>query len=1052
MRKLLKRCVQPLGTVFTISALTFSLSACLQEETNPEVSTKETVNSTSTPTVVKLSQGLLTYGSGNWTKKFGNHRILVQVSESDAKKNAVLVDIPWRRDDDFVTTKDIIIRDKNNKIISEKYIISENNENGKIAFKPTAGAGTYYFYHFATMPQPRWYMTGYFGTTRYIKRTTKPNAWATKYVIGKNNLTQVQVIGAEARNKFESFYPMQVIATKKEVTELTKNALANNDNFMLFPELRRYPIIMDNYIPTRWLTNSQSLEVSAFNNEYYAFQIGVYALKNSDNLHVKYSDFVAQNGNKISKRALTCFNLTGTNYDGKKMTKVINVPKNKVQALWFGVDITPEAVKPGIYNGTITVSDKNDHTSKDIKVKLTVKEQLISNRGDDKPWRHSRLRWLNSKIGLNDNLVAPFTKVNYDQHSQTVSILGRKISFNKQGLPTSVKSFIDMDKLKKDGREILAKPMRFEIETADGKVEKLTGLSINKTYQADGKIKLETASSSKNFTVKADISPEMDGYIRYRFTVKNKNKVNIKDIRLVMPFKSDVAKYFKRAHGKPASYTPAKYSSTMFSGLYHNGFWLGDYNAGISFKPKNDQDEMNPDRNTRTKTPYPIEWSNNKQGKYSLSKKSDGITEITISSGARSLTTVNKELRFNFALYITPFKPIKKEHWDYRYYHNSCGWDPVMSKSKNAKVINVHHGGSANPWINYPFLTIDKMKVIADLAHKRGQKVKFYNTVRELSVRAPELFALRSLGDEVFVSGDGHRALQDKPFDYQQPHKNRGGQAWLAEHLKNNYRSRWHNPIQGSREISDASLGVKGLSRFHNYYLEGIDYLVRTVDIDGLYLDGIGYDRSVMKRVRKALDKSKSGNLIDFHETPFPSLEHLPYVNSIWFGEGAKYNLGPDYWLIEISGIPFGVTGEILKSSASNYKSMIYGMWKRDKWSGNPKGLWKFLDQVKIKETETYGYWMPNCPVSTDQKDVLATAYVKAGEYAVISVASWNKAKTGVDVKLNINWKALGLNKDNVNTKLVAIDNFQKADPNFSLDKAKNLKNDGGYIIIIKTK
>ncbi len=1051
MKKLLTRSVRPLGTMVTIGALTFSTSACLQNEKDPKINQKATFNSTM-PMAVKLSQKVLAYGTGDWTKKFGNHRILVQVSENEAKENALIVNIPWRRDDDFVAKKDIIIRDKNNKIISEKYIISENNENCKIAFSPVAGAGTYYFYHFPITPQPKWYMTKHFSTTRYIKRATEPNAWAKKYVINKNNLPQAQVIGAEARNKFESFSPMQVIATKQEVAELTTKAIANNDDFMLFPELRKYPIVMDNYIPARWLNNSQRLEISAFNNEYYAFQIGVYALKNSDNLQVKYNDLVASNGDKISKKALTCFNLTGTNYDGKKMTKVVNVPKDKVQALWFGIDITPEAVKPGIYYGTVTVSDKNSSTSKDIKVKLTVKEQLISNRGDDQPWRHSRLRWLNSKIGLNDSLVAPYTKVNYDKNSQTVSILGRQISLNKQGLPTSVKSFIDMDKLKKDGREILAKPMRFEIETADGNVEKLTGLSINKTYQADGKIKLVATSASKNFTVKADIAPEMDGYIRYRFTVKNKTKVDIKDVRLVMPLKNDVAKYFKGSHGKPASYTPAKYSSAIFSGLYNNGFWIGDYNVGISFKPKNDQDEMNPDRNTRKKTPYPIEWSNNKQGKYSLNKKIDGITEMTISSGKRSLTTANKELRFNFALYITPFKPIKKEHWDYRYYHNSCGWDPVMNKSKDAKVVNIHHGGSSNPWINYPFLTIDKMKKFADQAHNRGQKVKFYNTVRELSVRTPELFALRSLNSEVFVGGNGHRKLQAKPFDYQKPHKNRGGQAWLAEHLKSNYRSRWHNPIQGSKEISDASIGVKGLSRFHNYYLEGIDYLVRTVGIDGLYLDGIGYDRSVMKRVRRALDKSKSGNLIDFHEVPFPNLEHLPYVDSIWYGEGAKYNLGPDYWLVEVSGLPFGVTGEILKHGASSYKGMIYGIWKRDKWSGNPKGLWKFLDQVKIKETETHGYWMPNCPVSTNQKDVLATAYVKKGEYAVIAVASWNKAKAGVDVKLNIDWKALGLNKDKVTVTLPKIDHFQNVEANFSLDKAKNLKNNGGYVIVIKTK
>jgi hypothetical protein len=38
-----------------------------------------------------------------------------------------------------------------------------------------------------------------------------------------------------------------------------------------------------------------------------------------------------------------------------------------------------------------------------------------------------------------------------------------------------------------------------------------------------------------------------------------------------------------------------------------------------------------------------------------------------------------------------------------------------------------------------------------DEARARGMKVKIYDTVRELTNRAPELFALLSLGDEVIA-------------------------------------------------------------------------------------------------------------------------------------------------------------------------------------------------------------------------------------------------------------------------------------------------------------
>ncbi|MCD6347254.1 MAG: hypothetical protein J7L96_07535, partial [Bacteroidales bacterium] len=79
-------------------------------------------------------------------------------------------------------------------------------------------------------------------------------------------------------------------------------------------------------------------------------------------------------------------------------------------------------------------------------------------------------------------------------------------------------------------------------------------------------------------------------------------------------------------------------------------------------------------------------------------------------------------------------------------------------------------------------------------------------------------------------------------------------------------------------------------------------------------------------------------------------ITHAPYVESIWFGEGAKYQYGPDYWLIEVSGIPFGISGGILagnrKIEANHFRWMVYGISRRIGWSGSFKAqyLWKFLD------------------------------------------------------------------------------------------------------------
>src|SRR4030065_686915 len=116
------------------------------------------------------------------------------------------------------------------------------------------------------------------------------------------------------------------------------------------------------------------------------------------------------------------------------------------------------------------------------------------------------------------------------------------------------------------------------------------------------------------------------------------------------------------------------------------------------------------------------------------------------------------------------------------------------------------------------------MKKYIDEAHARGMKVKIYNTIRELSNRCVELFALRSLGDEIFSKGPG------------------GGFSWLQEHLVSDYIAAWFVP-----ELKDAAIINSGMSRWHNYYLEGLNWLVRKVGIDGRYNHDVAFAPAKIK-------------------------------------------------------------------------------------------------------------------------------------------------------------------------------------------------------------
>jgi hypothetical protein len=406
----------------------------------------------------------------------------------------------------------------------------------------------------------------------------------------------------------------------------------------------------------------------------------------------------------------------------------------------------------------------------------------------------------------------------------------------------------------------------------------------------------------------------------------------------------------------------------------------------------------------------PPSWWNEGRGSLSVSETQDGAVLVAASSGPRRLER-GEVLHFNFNLLLTPFKLIDpKAHFTTRYFHAFKPVDEVAGTGAN--TINVHHANAINPYINYPFLRPAEMKKYIDEAHARGMKVKIYDTIRELSNHCVELFALRSLGDEIFLTGPG------------------GGFSWLQEHLVSSYIPAWFVP-----ELKDAAIINSGLSRWHNYYLEGLNWLVKNVGIDGIYLDDVAFDRTTMKRIRKILDRGRPGCLIDLHSANqynprdgFASsanlyLEHFPYLDRLWFGEYFDYGSAPDYWLVEISGIPFGLMGEMLQDGGNPWRGMIYGMTNRLPWSGqNPARMWRIWDEFGIASAGMIGYWSDSCPVRTDNRDVLATVYVKEGS-ALVSLASW--AGEPVNCRLAVDWKALGLSEAGARLHAPAIPDFQ---------------------------
>ena len=275
-----------------------------------------------------------------------------------------------------------------------------------------------------------------------------------------------------------------------------------------------------------------------------------------------------------------------------------------------------------------------------------------------------------------------------------------------------------------------------------------------------------------------------------------------------------------------------------------------------------------------------------------------------------------------------------------------------------------------------------------------------------------EIFALRSLGDEIFSQGPG------------------GGFSWLQEHYDQDYIAAWF--VAG---LKDAAIVNTGVSRWHNYYLEGLDWLVRNVGIDGVYIDDLAFDRTTMKRLRKILDRANPGALVDLHSANqyntrdgFANsanlyLEHFPYLDRLWFGEYFNYDYPPEFWLVEVSGIPYGLMGEMLKGGGNPWRGMLYGMTGRSPRVVNGP-LWNLWDSFGMTGSEMIGYWVGDNPVKTGSDKTLATVYRRSGERTLISLATWEDSDASVT--LDVDWKALGLDPSKVTLHAPAVKDFQE--------------------------
>ncbi len=941
------------------------------------------------------------YGTGMWNAdSLGNHRIVVHV---DRSADAVLASLDWRRRDRNPELKELLVIDAaTGQRITNVCRLTCTREHGDIAFQPVTAPGDYYIYYLRNHNTAS---RAYPQATYYPYEETADPVWLKKNKLTGGripSLPSAALVQYQSVDEFNSFYPMEVIATAEE----TASAAASDPDaeYIIFTEDRKFPVRMAEDLPYRWIARraKDTFSGTADRGEYYCFQVCVWAVRSKvDSLKVEFGALTDEKtGGCIPASAFTCFNTGGTDVTGNVFDKICSVPKGRIQPLWVGA-MVPERLPSGTYKGHLTVSASNAE-ARTVEVALTVTDHLMADHGDSEPWRHSRLRWLNSQTGSDEEVVSPYTPV--EVKGSTLSILGRDVTIGHDGLPEQIGSYFEetVTSIGAARRDILAGPMA--LSAGGGEWENLTFVF---TGRKPGEVTWKATGRNDIFIMETEGKLEADGFISCHIDLIATKDAEVEDISLSARLSPGIARYMMGLGEKGGYAHDIDWKWDVRKN--QDAIWAGDVNAGLQLRFYDDRYERPLNTNFYHQKPLvmPASWCNSGKGGITLDTASGHIRAY---SGSRTVSK-GERLCYRFDVLVTPFRPIDTEkQWHDRYFHKYEFPDNV--KAYGASVVNVHHATQINPYINYPYLRPQQMKAYADAVHALGMKFKIYNTVRELSNHAAELFALKSLGDEIFSSGTG------------------GGYSWLQEHLEQDYIAAWF-----STPVKCAAIINTGVSRWHNYYMEGLDWLVRNVGIDGLYIDDLAFDRMSMKRIRKILSASNPGALIDLHSCNqfnprdgFANsanlyLEHFPYIDRLWFGENFDYDSPADFYLIELSGIPFGLMSEMLQDGGNKWRGMLYGMTARMPSVDNLP-IWKLWDEFGMKGCDMIGYWSSSCPVRTDSENTYATVYKRRDGRTLISVATW--ADTDDRTVLDIDWKALGLDSTGAVLYAPAIDLFQE--------------------------
>ena len=629
---------------------------------------------------------------------------------------------------------------------------------------------------------------------------------------------------------------------------------------------------------------------------------------------------------------------------------------------------------PGSYAATLTALGADGQT-------ILTREQKFEKKDP------TSFAWWNTPHGNIEKVLRPWTPVKY--RDGRFDVWGRAMRSGHAGLPSQIVTQTET---------LLARPMHLVAQTMDGKTLISRPLKVKTVRLQDHRAEIEASGSLGDVALTSLVTVEFDGMYKVRLTLDPHKNVRFKSLKVVVPFKNEVAQYL-HACGEgirsgyyygflPTDKTGRLWDSTqvtsqpMAVGSFIPYLWLGNAKGGLAWFANSDRGWVPNDKvpaiEVRRDTPQSTDFI--------LNLVSDDFTM----DAPRTVT---------FAWQATPVKPL----------HDGWRMDSWWTGDTFRDYAQVEPKGGSLIFTSIPFtLDPEKSKAMVEAQHAanngfifgvskyRANAVPYFEHIRIGEQFVPEM---QYFGDE-WKTDVSEGLFYGKSFQDFMIHNLAG---WIAQTGIDGFY------IDNMNPIADANLEAGRGYRLPNgkvqpeyAMFETRDYFLR---LRAVFAEAGKHDKIVLHMTNNmiipwvgAADVALDGEMNVIY--PEMNKDFMDF----WSQERLRVD-HPQQW---------GVAVNFLQEHQGNWDPVKFTKAMRafsgslilndTLTSANSNGLntplWIGRDRFGIEapDVEFIGYWQADKGFDSTTPDVLVSAWKRAGKVLLAVVNRGEKTRASVTI------------------------------------------------------